>query len=329
MGYSISVVTPAYNAEKYIQDMIKSVIKQPLEIELIIVNDGSTDRTKEICQQYTAEYKNIKMIDSVNMGAGHARNLGISQATGEYIIFLDSDDLLVEGAIKEELERYLKQCLCQQVDIIYTVKAKTDMECMQEPVRSYPEPLEEIRHNIPRLEFWTCIYRRKFLQEKDVRFFEYRRQDIETAFRYRAFSRSKNTIVNSQISFYLQRDNLESNTHTFNYYQLYAIKAMVYYELLQEQGISAQCKDTYFLSREVLYNTLLFYNYVKENGWESDATEEYIDKLWENFDIVRGLAKSGETIKKKMKLYQLVFNIQFCVRRIDKYKIETRSMKKK
>lgn len=90
----ISVIVPVYNAEKFIDKCIESVINQTYkEIELILVNDGSKDNSLKILQKYEKQYpKMIKVFNQDNQGAGAARNLGIKNVSGKYIFFLDSDD---------------------------------------------------------------------------------------------------------------------------------------------------------------------------------------------------------------------------------------------
>ncbi|KZX16044.1 putative glycosyltransferase EpsJ [Methanobrevibacter cuticularis] len=89
----ISIIIPVYNSDKYLKECLNSVINQTLkEIEIICVNDGSTDKSLEILNQYSSKDKRIIIINKKNGGAGSARNLGIEKANGEYIIFLDSDD---------------------------------------------------------------------------------------------------------------------------------------------------------------------------------------------------------------------------------------------
>lgn len=91
----ISIVIPAYNAGKYIEKCLQSIIYQNYkDIEIIIVNDGSTDNTREICEKFVNQDSRIKLINTENKGAGSARNTGIDAAKGEYISFIDSDDYI-------------------------------------------------------------------------------------------------------------------------------------------------------------------------------------------------------------------------------------------
>ncbi|MBR6722275.1 glycosyltransferase [bacterium] len=94
----VSVIVPVYNVEKYIAECIDSVLNQTLDnIEIIIVNDGSTDNSGSICLDYAKKYpKSIKYIDKENEGVSVARNLGLSYANGEFVHFLDSDDTIDE-----------------------------------------------------------------------------------------------------------------------------------------------------------------------------------------------------------------------------------------
>ena len=93
----ISVIIPAYNVEKYINRCIESIIYQDYKnIEVIIINDGSTDNTREICEQYIKQDKRIRLINTENRGAGSARNTGIENANGKYFSFIDADDFICE-----------------------------------------------------------------------------------------------------------------------------------------------------------------------------------------------------------------------------------------
>ena len=89
----VSIIIPVYNAEAYLERCLESVVNQTLkEIEIIIVNDGSTDNSLSICKRFAKEDSRIRILNQKNCGNGNARNQGIKTAQGEYIGFIDSDD---------------------------------------------------------------------------------------------------------------------------------------------------------------------------------------------------------------------------------------------
>ena len=104
MKYSspyISIIVPAYNAEKSLKKSIESIVEQEYKsYEIIIVNDGSKDGTKEVCQELVDLYPTIKIIDSENRGVSSARNLGLEVANGDWIGFLDSDDCMLPRSLE-------------------------------------------------------------------------------------------------------------------------------------------------------------------------------------------------------------------------------------
>ena len=112
----VSVIMPAYNAEQYIASSIESVLNQTFsDFELIIINDGSTDNTLEIINQFIKTDKRINVISQKNQGETAARNTGLKHAIGEYISFLDSDDLYLETFLEKLLIKIKKE----ECDIAY------------------------------------------------------------------------------------------------------------------------------------------------------------------------------------------------------------------
>lgn len=98
----VSVVMPIYNAEKYLSQAIESVLNQTLtDFELILVNDGSTDKSLEICQAYGKKDCRIQVIHQVNGGICAARNCGLEMANGEYLAFIDNDDVYLPDLLEE------------------------------------------------------------------------------------------------------------------------------------------------------------------------------------------------------------------------------------
>lgn len=107
----LSIIVPVYNVADYLPKCLDSLLAQDLpqdEYEIIVVNDGSTDNSGEIAQQYADQYENIMLINQANQGLSGARNTGIKQAKGDYIQFVDSDDYLEEnvlGGLIKQIER--------------------------------------------------------------------------------------------------------------------------------------------------------------------------------------------------------------------------------
>lgn len=102
----VSVIIPVYNVEKYLKECIDSVINQEYKnIEIIIINDGSTDNSIYILNDYQLKYRNIRIVTQENSGLSATRNKGIELATGKYIYFLDSDDYILPNTIKNLIEK--------------------------------------------------------------------------------------------------------------------------------------------------------------------------------------------------------------------------------
>ena len=99
----ISIIIPAYNAEKYLDDCLSSCYRQDVLIddyEIILINDGSTDRTLDIAKKWASDHGNIRIISQENKGLSEARNIGIANAEGEYIMFIDSDDWIADNCFR-------------------------------------------------------------------------------------------------------------------------------------------------------------------------------------------------------------------------------------
>ena len=98
----LSIVVPTYNVEDYLANCLESLLRQdlkPSEYEILVVNDGSTDRSGEIGDSYAERYSNIRVIHQTNAGLSGARNTGLSHATGDYIYFIDSDDYITDNTL--------------------------------------------------------------------------------------------------------------------------------------------------------------------------------------------------------------------------------------
>ena len=101
----VSVIVPVYKAEKWLHRCVDSILAQTMEdFELLLIDDGSPDRSGEICDEYAAKDSRVRVFHKENGGVSSARNLGLDNAQGEWISFVDADDILPEKALSDFLE---------------------------------------------------------------------------------------------------------------------------------------------------------------------------------------------------------------------------------
>ena len=114
----ISVIVPVYNVEKWLNMCIDSILAQSYKnLEIILVNDGSTDKSKDICDSYSKKDNRVRVLNIKNSGQSVARNIGLKEAKGDYILFIDSDDYISDKAI---IEKFINILDSNNYDFIYT-----------------------------------------------------------------------------------------------------------------------------------------------------------------------------------------------------------------
>ena len=114
----LSIIIPVYKVEEYLAKCLDSVLEQGMDLatyEVIVINDGSPDNSKEIIESYLPNHPNLIFIDQENQGVSVARNKGLDRATGEFILFVDPDDAVFEHSIPPLLQIAQEQ----QLDILY------------------------------------------------------------------------------------------------------------------------------------------------------------------------------------------------------------------
>ena len=177
----LSIIVPVYNVEKYIRTSLESIYRQGLAedcFEVIIVNDGTKDRSMEVIQDIIREHSNILVIQQENQGLSMARNNGIAKASGEYILLVDSDDLLADGSLKPlltEAERVKPDLV---VADFQKMSDKDIEEALQQDTPPAPITWQEksgwallLEDLNPRQCYvWRTIYRREFLVKNNIRF---------------------------------------------------------------------------------------------------------------------------------------------------------------
>lgn len=125
----ISIIVPVYNVEEYLDECLDSIQCQTYkDIEVILVNDGSTDGSKEICEKYCERDIRFRLMNQTNQGQSVARNRGMRKSTGEFITFVDSDDVIKE----DMLEQLMKQMTSENIDIVECWYTNNEQELKSE-----------------------------------------------------------------------------------------------------------------------------------------------------------------------------------------------------
>ncbi len=168
-----SIVVPVYNVEQYLDDCLKSLQEQAFaDHEIICVNDGSTDHSREILSEWETRIPQLKIIDRKNGGLSAARNTGLAAATGNYIIFVDSDDWVeptMLNRLAEEANGEDMICFaCRKSDN----GATDDFVPEQTDGWNYYNRHAIEHHEVPFVCVWQRCYRREFLMENNLHFRE-------------------------------------------------------------------------------------------------------------------------------------------------------------
>ena len=270
----ISVICPCYNGESFIEGAIMSVIGQPFDsLELIIIDDGSYDYTPNICKKYQSQ--KVHYYRTKNLGAGHARNFGLSKAEGTWIFYLDSDDLYLKDAFNTEFINKLKKYEHKNLDIIYTSYVSTNAG-MNRFIKCFEDFELEKDSFIPINTFWAAIYRRTYLINNKIKFYEYQRQDVESAFRFMAYFGTDKRIIDNDIRFYLQHENLSSNTHTWNFNTVSEVKSRIFYDLFLKH---IHDKSAVCLMKETMIALEQYYISCRVNRLVDLKTKESVNKI--------------------------------------------------
>ena len=176
--YKISVVIPVYNSEKYLSGCLDSVLNQSLkDIEIICINDGSTDNSLNILNEYASKDKRIKVITQANTGngAGSARNKGLDAAKGEYVSFIDSDDYIEENFLQkmyEKAKEYDADVACSGVIKEKENESKIQLKFNEISVSDNPDDNLKVSKSLPYPYPWNKIYKREFLVSYGIRYAE-------------------------------------------------------------------------------------------------------------------------------------------------------------
>ena len=234
----VSIIVPVYNVENYIERCLNSLVNQTFkDIEIITINDGSTDKSLELLNKYAKEDIRISVIDLGDEGVSYCRNLGIEKANGKYIMFVDSDDWIdssmVEVMYKKAEENKLDLVMCSYIrefkdhskekifnlpqEIIYK-----DNEVKNELLRKLVGPIKEELSNPEMLDalgtVWGKLYRADILKENKIKFVDLKEigSAEDTLFNIFTFNYLKKVMFLNKSMYHYWRDNPKSVTSQYN-----------------------------------------------------------------------------------------------------------------
>jgi len=269
----LSIIIPVFNVEKYIRQCLNSIINQNLneaEYEIIIVNDGTTDRSIDVIQDIISQHSNITITDQENQGQSVARNFGISIAKGEYILMIDADDLLIENSLKSLLEIAIETKADLVVaDFLKMTNEEIDQYRYDSKIQDYKQTemtgkelyLTQIVPN--EFYIWRTLFRKEFLWQNNIRFIPgIFFQDVP--FIHESYLKAHKCIRTNRLLYIYRRGHLSvsapssfkmKNAHDF------CIAIAKSWELRKIEGLSSTIKkkhmDYVYISYEnLLYRTL-------------------------------------------------------------------------
>lgn len=226
----VSIIVPIYNVEKYLKECLDSLVEQTYkEIEIILIDDGSKDCSSNICDEYEAKDSRICVFHIENAGVSNARNLGIQYATGEWVMFLDSDDYLERNAIEKLLEvaekynvdvvgsnyynTYMNIEICKGKKSEKPYVIEDDPKNIVREMIFFPEKISDIYPTC--LVPWGKIIRTSVIKENKISYFTDMTLHEDATFNIILFSQvRKHAICPEPLIHYRQRKNSLSQNST-------------------------------------------------------------------------------------------------------------------
>ena len=288
----VSVIVPVYNVEKYLRKCIDSIVNQTLEdIEIICINDGSTDSSLDILQSYAKNDTRIKVISQENNGLGFARNVGLKHATGDYIYFMDSDDyielnaleLAYNNIVSNSADMLIFKYIFCRTDSRFTVERfEIDKLFPDVDFNNFTVNYESIKNQVlfGSSPPWNKLFKRDFLNEYEDLVFPVGIAYEDLIFHVKTLLRASKISILPEYLYYYKKDNSSSiSNNAKNHMEIYKNIDMIK-EFLIEEGFMEEFKlhfDTLKIE-QIMYHLTPPFNeefYLK-------ATEEI--KCIERFD---------------------------------------------
>lgn len=275
----ISVIVPVYNVEKYLKECIESIIKQTYKnIEILLIDDGSTDNSGSICDEYAKKDNRIKVVHQVNGGLSNARNTGLEESTGEYIMFCDSDDFFTPIAC----EVLLNEIEDKKADYVIAnyQNCSEDSTLWSNPVfskekfKNFKLSIKDYKNSffIMNSGVWNKIFRKSFIDKLNLKFIE-KLPAEDAMFTTYCFIKSKKVYyIDDIVYIYRQREGDSISTSaSFNYFDGINKAYKIIYENFKENNELGFYR--YFYAKSMTY---MLYKFIDSTRL---TKEEKIDIL--------------------------------------------------
>lgn len=260
----LSVLIPVYNGENLLEEAVRSVLDQPCEdLEVLILDDGSTDGTEEVSKRLAQEDSRVKVIRHENVKLGKNRNIGIPHLKGDWTIFLDHDDLLVGGFYTESFREFLRSCERNEVDMIVPSRLVSNFDLTEATLERVPlegvvyggnEPSWKIRY-----EFSSLIYRTKMIHDNDLLFYE-GSPEMESIYRHKAVYCARRVLFTNEFFFAIRRLTPTSITQTWDFLSVCPVRIETYDELIRwHENYRPEDKEVLDKAREYLGQIVVDY----------------------------------------------------------------------
>src|SRR5574344_1890274 len=213
----ISVLVPIYNASKYIEKNIRTLLDQTYKnIEIICINDGSTDNTAEILNRMAGEDSRVIVINKFNSGYGHGMNLGLKYASGDYIAIMEGDDFVSTDMLEKLLEIAEKeQCDVVKSDWYYYFEYQNkEIKANQVSANVVDNINDDYSPLLIQASIWSCLYKTEFLRKENINFLETPGASYQdTSFAFKCFALSKKTVLTDNAYLRYRLDNEQSSVN--------------------------------------------------------------------------------------------------------------------
>lgn len=223
----VSVLVPIFNVEKYLSKCLESLINQTLkDIEIICINDGSTDNSLQIINEYANQDSRIKVINKPNSGYGDSMNKGLEFATGEYIGIVESDDFVKDTMFEELCNLAIENDLDIVKSDFYYYTAKNNISRQAGKIKKNIGKVFSAKDDLSILKLmptiWSAIYRRTFLEENNIKFLPtFGASYQDTSFAFKALVSAQRIMFTNKAYLYYRQDNENSSVKSKS--KVYAI----------------------------------------------------------------------------------------------------------